>query len=235
MHDLSLKLYQVKEYTHKLVPAERHRDWQKQNPYVFKCRPLNNANCFGWDLITSKDISVSWNGDTSMHDVTVDTCHGLAITNFGHGTFTFVTGYTFHTSEKWALYITPIPNEANEIFYPYSALVETDNLKYPLFVTVKLNRPGTFFINKGTKICRIVPVLIEPVLKCVPEISCEPDEFVEYRSWQAKERKKFQQSEEFQRVKNARPYRSEKLGWQKFYDKISNFTIFKMKDVDYYK
>lgn len=231
MNDLSLKLYQIREHTHKLIPAERHRDWQKYNPYVFKCRPLNNANCFGWDLVTSEDITVSWNGNTSMYDVSVETKYGLAITNFGHGTFTFVTGYTFHTSPGWSLFVTPVPNTFDSVFTPFSALVETDELKYPLFVTVRLNKPGCYLIEKNTPICRFIPMQVEPLINCQPVESIEPDEFLKYRSWQAAERKKFQSTTEFQEIKNSRPYRSEKFGWQKFYDKVAKFPIFKMKSL----
>lgn len=229
MDDLVFKLYSINEHTHKLVSANRHRDWQKENPFVFKCRPLNNASCFGWDLLSAEDIEVSWNGNTSMHDVVVTTKHKLAITNFGHGTFTFITGYTFHTSPGWSMLVTPIPNTFNQVFTPFSALVETDELKYPLFITVKLNSPGTHFIPTNTPICRMMPVFTEPVIKCEPIIDTEPDEFVKYRAWQATERKKFQSTPEFQAVKHSRPYRSEKFGWQRFYDKIAKFPVFKMK------
>jgi len=231
LNDLDFKIYPINEHTHKLVSANRHRDWQKENPFVFKCRPLNNASCFGWDLLCAEDIEVSWNGDTSMHDVTVDTKNGLAITNFGHGTFTFVVGYTFHTSPGWSIFISPVPNTFDQIFTPFSALVETDELKYPLFVTVRINTPGKYLISKGTPICRLIPVFIKPVICCEPVIDIEPDEFVKYRSWQATQRKKFQSTEEFQKIKNSRPYCSEKIGWQKFYDKIAKFPIFKCKKI----
>lgn len=164
-----------------------------------------------------------------MHDVIVQTKNRLAISNFGHGTFTFLTGYTFHTSLGWSLFVTPVPNTFNQVFVPFSALVETDELKYPLFVTVQLTNPGKYFISKDTPICRLMPVFSEPVIKCQPTIDTEPDEFVRYRAWQAAERKKFQNTPEFQSVKNSRPYQSEKLGWQRFYDKIAKFPIFKMK------
>lgn len=229
MNDLEFKLYQILEHPHKIVPAKRHRDWQKYNPYSFKCRPMANANCFGWDILCRDDIEVDWNGGTSMHDVTVTCDNNIAISNFGHGTITFRIGYALHTSKNWGMMICPIPNLINTIFTPYSALVETDELKYPIFITVKINTPGKYIIEKDTPICRLFPLMLEPVINCQPVLESEPEDFLKYRSWQATERKKFQDSDQFKMVKNTIPYQSEKLGWQKFYDKIAKFPIFSMK------
>lgn len=228
--EIWLRLYQINVQTVSVVPASRHRDWQKANPYSFKCRPMNNANCLGWDLLTSDDVVISWNSETSMHDVTSNNTK-VCISNFGHGTITFLTGYTFHTTPGWGLLVSPIPNYNHNKFVPYSALIETDELKYPLFITCKINRPGGYYLPKGTPICRIIPIKLEPTIKCNISIETEPDDFMEYRLWQAKERKQFQSTEEFQSVKNSCPYQSEKLGWQKFYDRIAKFPLFKSKSI----
>lgn len=228
--NIYLKLFQTAVQTVLITPANRHRDWQKTNPYSFKCRPLNNANCLGWDVLTNDTVTISWNGGTSMHDATSDN-KNVCISNFGHGTITFLTGYTFHTSPGWGLLISPIPNYNHIDFIPYSALVETDELKYPLFITCKINTPGEYNISKNTSICRIIPINLEPTIKCNISIETEPDEFMEYRLWQAKERKQFQSTVEFQTIKNTIPYQSEKLGWQRFYDKIAKFPLFKSKSI----
>lgn len=229
MNNLEFKLYQLLENPHKIVPASRHRDWQKQNPYSFKCRPMSNANCFGWDILCRNDVTIEWNGDTSVNDVFVDCKYKTTYSNFGHGSITFKLGYTFHTTDNWAMMICPIPNYTNDIFTPYSAIVETDKLKYPITVTAKINNPGKYIIKQDTPICRIFPLMLEPVIKCQPKVEIEPDEFLEYRIWQARERNAFLTSDEYKLIKNGRPYQSEKLGWQKFYDKIAKFPIFSMK------
>lgn len=224
MENLSLKLYPLiaKENRCFIEPAIRSREWMTKNPHSYKCFPITNANSFGWDILTSCDIEIEWNGENKSSDLVVHTGTHQAKTNFGFGIVTFHIGYTWHTSDNWSMMFCPIPNYDHQYFTPLSALVETDKLKYPIFVSAKMNQQGRVFIPKRTPICRVFPMMTLPVIDCEPDVLPEPIDFQEYRNWQAKERTSFLSDKEKQK---------EQKGWQKFYYDIAENPSIKMKEI----
>lgn len=215
-----MSLYQIAPTTLNVIPASRRQKWMNDNPHVYKCGPVTNANAFGWDIVTTMDVKGIWDGTTSKDGLLVSEGSQIAHSNFGHGVLTFVTGYTFHTEQTWSLYITNIPNEENDTFKTMTALIETDTLKYPFFPSVILKKPGDFTIEKNTPICRIFPIQTTPVISCEPTITREPEDFLKYRQWQTEERDK---------NKSLPPEKIER--WQKFYHNIAKNPVIKMKEI----
>lgn len=224
MEDIFLNLYPLVplEQCCTLEPAIRSRDWMVKNPHSFKCFPITNANSFGWDILTSIDIEIEWNGGKSSSDLIVTKGEAQARTNFGFGIVTFHLGYTFHTSKDWSLMFGPIPNYDHKHFDPITALVETDKLKYPVFFSAKLREKGKIVLPSKTPICRILPVKTVPAIDCQPKILQEPQEFLEYRMWQSKERTEFLNDPEKKKATK---------GWQKFYYDVAENPTIKMKEV----
>jgi len=224
MEDLFLKLYPLvsEKKLFSLEPAVRTRDWMVKNPHSFKCFPITNCNSFGWDLFTSEEVTVKWNGGNKPSDLEVTVGQDIGKTNFGFGILTFHPGYTWHTSPEWSLMISPIPNQRNTVFSTISALVETCSLKYPFFVSVNLLVPGEHTIPARTPICRILPVKVNPVVACQPVIEQEPRDFIEYRMWQSNERTKFLNDPE---------EKKKSKGWQKFYASVADNVTIKMKEI----
>lgn len=210
-----LRLYPITQPGCNVVAATRTRPWMKENPHVFKCGPVTNYNSFGWDLTTTEEIIVEWNGGIQKDDMYVVSPNSIAETNFGHGIITFKPGYTWHTPKGWSLVVTRIPNYDHGDFEPMDALIETDVLKYPIFPSAKLKKPGRYVIPKDTPVARVFPIQSGVVTECVPEILPEPEEFLEYRMWQAKERKEF--------------LKVNQKGWQKFYHNIAQKPVVRMK------
>ena len=224
MEDLFLKLYPLvpKEHRCFIEPATRSREWMVENPHSFKCFPITNGNSFGWDVLTSMDITIEWNGGNKPADLVVTEGEVQAKTNFGFGIVTFHMGYTFHTSPDWSLMFGPIPNYDCMHFTPITAIVETDKLKYPTFYSVRMNLTGKVVLPARTPICRITPIKTIPAMNCQPEVLPEHADFLEYRSWQAKERTAFLSDP--QRKKETK-------GWQKFYYSVAENPTIKMKEV----
>ena len=224
MNEFFLKLYKIKSYsiTLNVTPAKRRREWMNENPHVYKCGPVTNYNSFGWDILTVEDHIVEWNGGNKKEDLVIHQGNITAHTNFGYGVLTFAPGFTWHTPEGWALCVTNVPNEPNELFWTISAIIETDVLKYPFFPSVTLKSPGKFLIPKDTAICRVFPIRLPETVQCEPTIENEPEEFLKYRLWQYEERKKF---------KSKHGTHGTKKGWQKFYHDIANNPVVKMKEV----
>lgn len=224
MEEIFLRLYPLIQKEHRCIiePATRSREWMVENPHSFKCFPITNANSFGWDIFTSYEIDIDWNGGKRPSDLNVTKGEAQAKTNFGFGIVTFHLGYTFHTSPDWSLMFGPIPNYDHVYFDPLSALVETDKLKYPVFFSAKMKKTGKITLPAKTPLCRIVPVKTIPAINCQPELMSEPPDFFEYRMWQSKERTEFLNNPEKKKESN---------GWQKFYYDIAENPTIKMKDI----
>lgn len=226
-----LKLYPISNHQCWVVPSESSRPWMKENPHVFKCGPVTNANSFGWDVLIPNEVSVSWNGGSHWKDLIVTQGGHIAKSGFGHGVLTFHPGYTWHTPAGWSLMVGPLPNYDHGPFKPMSALIETDKLKYPFFPSVTLLGPGEFTFPALTPICRVFPLQISAAIRCTPQILKEPKTFAEYREWQTQERFKLKTSDSYVAASKARPYRSEKLGWKKFYRNLAEHPTIRMNKV----
>lgn len=213
-----LKLYPVGgQGKLSILPATRTRPWMKENPHVFKCGPITNCNSFGWDIVINHDVSILWAGGKGKETLIVHEGQEICHSNFGHGVLTFVVGYTWHTSPGWSLMVCPVPNSENDEWSTMSALIETDTLKYPFFPSLQFKRPGRWQVKAGTSIARVFPIQQKEVMECEPTIENEPEDFVEYRHWQAQSRTEMMASG--------------KKEWQKFYHNIADYPVVKMKEL----
>jgi hypothetical protein len=215
-----LNLYKISSTPLKVVPAQRRRPWMNEHSHVYKCGPVTNCNSFGWDIMTIERHVVEWNGRNSKQDLVVHEGSATANSNFGHGVLTFNVGYTWHTPDGWSLYVTSVPNSYSPDFWTIDAMIETDILKYPFFPSVTLRKPGVYVIEENTAICRVFPIRLPEIIVCEPTITTEPQDFIEYRKWQAERR---------DLNKYLPPEIKEK--WQKFYHDRANYPVVKMKEV----
>jgi hypothetical protein len=189
---MKIKLYPVSSESLKvgteIKPGERFRDWM--SPHAYRCLPMTAANTFGWDIVTTQDITFEWDGGKDPASVYIFDGKEIAESNFGMGTITVAIGYIWHTEPDIQLMTGPVPNPDNNDFHSLTGLIETDRLKYPWFVTLQINRPGKFTIKKGTPITRVFPVRIKDVTETQIIISDEPEGFKERRDTLADEREK---------------------------------------------
>lgn len=138
-----------------IVPATKTRDWF--SPHTYKCTPLTCANTLGWDLVLNESITVEWDGGVYKDNLTVIEGHG-AKSHFGIGTFTLDPGYIWRTDENINLMVMPVPNTDNKDIQTMSAVIETDWLSYPWFLTIRVINKGKTTIPKGTPVARVIPV-----------------------------------------------------------------------------
>lgn len=157
-----------------VVPGTRVRNWL--SPHAYRCTPLAVSNTFGWDLIIPKQFTATWDGDTSVaSDSGVQVTEGedLVQSHFGIGTFTFTGGRTWRTPPGWQIHVGPVPNEDLLGIQACSAIIETDWMPYPWFLTVRFTGPGTVTMPAGTPIARVMPIQIAPVVD--GNISVKPE------------------------------------------------------------
>jgi hypothetical protein len=138
-----------------IIPASKTRDWFV--PHAYKCTPLTCANTLGWDLVLNQDFIIEWNGGVYKKDVTIVQGSGVD-SQFGMGTFTINIGHIWRTEENINLMVFPVPNSDNTEIQSMTAVMETDWLSYPWFLTVRLINKGRTLIKRGTPIARVIPI-----------------------------------------------------------------------------
>ena len=155
-----INLYEAGKHNVKYRPGKAVRKRFAQHAY--KCMPLATANRHGWDLYSEEKIVVEWNGGPGMDDVKC--LEGPGYAHFGQGTFSIEQGYIWRTPKGYDLLFMPVPNSDRMDFYAMTALIETDWLNYPFFVTINLAQPGRVEIPAGTSLARVFAIQRDPDL-----------------------------------------------------------------------
>tara|TARA_B110000503_G_C7097390_1_gene392259 strand:- start:292 stop:1452 length:1161 start_codon:yes stop_codon:yes gene_type:complete len=174
-----------------IVTGSRKREWMDEHVHSYRCTPLAIANEFGWDIILPYDIEVEWNGGNHPSDLTVVSPNEskICVSHFGAGTVTFHPGFHMKTKELVYIMVGPVPNQFNQDFVSLSAIIETDKLNYPWFLSIRMLNTGNTKISAGTKLGRIIPINIKESLptsfeleNIPPEINNEVTEFSNTRT-----------------------------------------------------
>ena len=209
--DLKIEMYEVGRAPHEVEPAKKRRAWMDKNQHAYRCVPLSIANTYGWDILLPADLDVEWDGGDDRSSVKIHGNDHLYDSHFASGTFTIQSGNTWKTPEDHQIMCMPIPNPDQYDIISLTAIMESDRLMYPWFVTCKITRPGRYQMPAGTPISRVVPIKLGDIIDSEISTATESEEYREYRRWQTA-------------VRNNKP---EDVKWQKFYHKVARYTSIK--------
>lgn len=213
-------LYNIKDGNNlnKLIIAEgqRARDWMNKSPHAYRCTPLTISNEYGWDILLPYDLELEWDGTIEKEGLRIiNPINNGVKSHFGSGTVTFEPGFNIKTKKDVFTMVCPVSNEFNVNFIPLSAIIETDKLDYPWFLTIKILKTGITKIEKNTRIARIFPINIKYSISELIIENMMPDdrkqkekEFADKRSQSIKENEK----------------------WTKQYINMVDYTKIKMKN-----
>jgi hypothetical protein len=176
-----LDCYALHKHVPRLAPARVQRAWMDEFPdrHIYRCLPLAIANSFGWDMLCPVPIEIEWNGGPAIADLTVRALKPLpggrplehfCKSHFSRGTVTFHTDYIFRTEPGWALMASGPFNTAKDNAVPLTGIVETDWLPYTFTMNWKLLRAGLATFEEDEPFCSIVPIQVQPVLECQPNV-----------------------------------------------------------------
>jgi hypothetical protein len=199
-----------------LVAAPQERDWMEIFPsrHASRCLPLTVANCHGWEILSSHDCRIGWNGGMRIQDLTVECADPhFCESHFSSGIVTFRVGYIFRTDPGWNLFVTGPINRFKDGAAPLSAVIETDWLPYTFTMNWRLTRPGFVEFKKDEPLAHIMPIRRHDLDDIAPEIVSIRDEkeiAAEHDAWR-------DARDEFMRRVNAGDAATIKQGWQRFY------------------
>ena len=153
-------------------PSVRRSHWDH---HEWRCRPLVAANRCGWDIVTTRAIAVE---DWQVVDPALGDDH------FGRRTITLVSHWIWKT--RGPIMVMPVPNAAPDCpWAAMSALIDTEVLDYPWFLTLELRR-GDLEIPAGAALARVVPVDMAAAQATVPILPPPPDLVRAERAWSRK-------------------------------------------------
>lgn len=171
----------------KIVPGVKAREWM--SPHAYRCLPITAANAYGWDIVLTEEVTFWWGGGLKPEDIKVIGDGELnAKSHFGDATITFAVGYSWKTEPGVQLMLVPPVNPKVVLFHTISAVIETDVLKYPWFLSIRAIKKGDMTLPIGTVLGRVVPIRIADVVNAEIAEKPEPEEYRLARDQHAKDR-----------------------------------------------
>jgi hypothetical protein len=146
---------------------KKKRDWF--TPNFYHCHPLTIANQYGFEIISAYPINLLWNGKNNEEDLEItkiiseeenNTEHIQDFaTSFGEGILTVLTDVIPRTPPGVNLLITGPINTILPGITSMTAVVESDNIRTPFTVNLKVNQPNALIhIPKGTPLATMIPI-----------------------------------------------------------------------------
>jgi len=187
--------------------------------HPYRCLPLAIANAYGWDLLSPRTFTATWNGGPSAQDLELVADDGapyldhFANGGFTHGVLTLHTGYLFRTEPGWHLVVTGPPNSPKDGITPLTGVIESDWLPYPFTMNWKFTRPGSVRFEAGEPFCRVFPTPASNITAVEPELhdlTQDPELSRQYQAWREKR-------DEFMAKYRSGDAATIKQAWQKFY------------------
>ena len=187
-----VELHEESKYEIVLSKIKREiLDQEDNNSY--KCKPINVANTYGWDVLCPTTFTAYWNGGPNQEDITFE-CYDESIcadcapmaSHFGYGILTFNMDFIVRTNENISLYVRSPTNTHFEGVQPLDAIIETDWLPYTFTYSFKFLKPGKVDFVKGQPLYTFFPIergFIESFETKVSNISNYPELKNEYEQY----------------------------------------------------
>jgi hypothetical protein len=175
-------------------PARRERGWidTLDKKFAYRCLPLAVANQFGWEIMSTHHVRVSWDGSSHPDGVRVENLYGdgplYCQSHFGAGVVSFLIPFLFRTPPDWNLFIRGPTNSPKDGIIGLDAVVETDWAHATFTMNWRFTRACTVEFVVGEPICLIFPVqrgLLDRFEAEILPLESEPDLQQKYRDWSA--------------------------------------------------
>jgi hypothetical protein len=148
------------ELSQLLQKPPKKRSWFTN--HFYRCLPLSIANQYGFILTLPFDIELTWDGTEPITGVTIksdENSYFKVISLFGSGIVTIITPYFLRTPPGVNLMTINPPNYILPNITVMNGVIETDNLRGPFTLNLKLQIPGiTTTLKKGMPISGILPI-----------------------------------------------------------------------------
>ncbi len=200
-------------------PARRERKWMEDTDqrFVYRCLPLVVANQFGWEILCTHHVRITWDGSSRPEGIYVENLYGdgrlHCNSHFGAGVVSFLIPYLFRTPKDWNLLVRGPANSPKDGIAALEGIVETDWAYSTFTMNWRFTRACTVEFVVGEPICLIYPIqrgLLEMFEGEICMLATDPDLQKRYEEWSVS-RERFLNG-----LRDKEP-EAIKQGWQKDY------------------
>jgi hypothetical protein len=173
-------------------PAVREKPWMEatDGKFAYRCLPLAIANQYGWELLATHHLRVTWDGDPRQDGMHIKVLGGEGEphcgSHFGNGVFTFNIPYLFQTPPNWNLMIRGPMNSPKDGIIALDAIIETDWAHATFTMNWRFTRPCTVEFAIGEPICLFFPIqrgLMETFEGEIRMLDSNSDLSAKYQAW----------------------------------------------------
>lgn len=168
----------------------RDRQWMDETAkkYAYRCLPLTIANQNGYEIATTKQIKIIWNGGNSIQDIYIESgVPNVVSSHFGYGVVTFHPNLLIRTPKNVNMYVSGIPNAPKRGITPLSGIVETDWNPASFTMNWKLTEPFKEIVFEPFEpFCFVTPVergYSEKFRSIIRPIEGNQEEFARFTEW----------------------------------------------------
>lgn len=192
----------------------RERQWMDETAekYAYRCLPLTIANQNGYEIATTKQIKIVWNGGNGTEDIYIETGldRGIVSSHFGYGVVTFHPNLLIRTPKNVNMHVSGIPNAPKRGITPLSGIIETDWNPASFTMNWKITEPYKEIVFEPFEpFCFVTPIerrYTEKFRAVIRPIEGNQEEHDRFKEWSTS-RDKF----------NTAMAKREENGWQKHY------------------
>jgi hypothetical protein len=145
-------------------PATRERKWMDDadQRFPYRCLPLVMANQYGWEILSTHHVRVSWDGTSTPEGLNIENlcgngplhCHS----HFGEGVLTFQIPFLFKTPNGWNLMVRGPTNNPKDGIAALDGIIETDWAHATFTMNWRFTRACTVEFSVGEPICLFFPI-----------------------------------------------------------------------------
>jgi hypothetical protein len=161
----NLIAYQIsRKETAPLVPARRERKWMDDAAvkFSYRCLPLTMANQYGWEILSTRHLRATWDGQSHPEGIRVKTLHGgggiHCHSDFGGGVLTFTVPFLIKTPPGWNLMVRGPTNSPKDGLVALDGIVETDWAHTTFTMNWRFTRACTVEFVVGEPVCQFFPI-----------------------------------------------------------------------------
>lgn len=151
----------------KPLKKSHKRDWFDK--YFYKCLPLSIGNQQGFSVSIPFDLDIFWNGGKYPEDIHFNIHDNekyfreksdISVeSHFGHGIITIGIPLILKTPPGINLMTIAAPNYINPNLFPLTGVVESDNLRIPFTLNIRVVSPNIETkIIAGQPLVSIIPI-----------------------------------------------------------------------------
>lgn len=168
----------------------RERKWmdETEDKYAYRCLPLTIANQNGYEIATTKQIKLIWNGGNALDDIYIETgAQGIVSSHFGYGIVTFHLNLLVRTPKDVNMHVGGLPNSPKRGITPLEGIVETDWNPATFTMNWKITEPYKEIIfDPFEPFCFIYPIerkYVEKFRAVIRPLDGNEEELKRHNEW----------------------------------------------------